>query len=622
MDGARLVYVRGVVQGVGFRPFVYRLARAHGVRGWVLNATDGVRIHAEGREDALRHFLEELERDPPPAASIAGVEIAPAQVGGFADFHIRESDLHGAPTARIAPDLPVCESCLAELLSESDRRAGYPYINCTNCGPRYSIVRALPYDRAQTTMAEWAMCAQCAAEYADPLNRRFHAQPLACDACGPRYRFIEGAQIVWGSAAAIDAAVLALGEGKIIAIKGIGGYHLACDADSEASVRALRERKFRKDRPFALMARDLDTARLAVDLSAESEQLLCSLARPIVLAPSRVERAHVAPRTWEMGVMLPYTPLHHLLFARGAPALLVMTSANRSSEPLAYIDDDARERLAEIADAFLMGERPIERRVDDSVARAGVLGPVVLRRARGYAPSAVARLPSSRPVLALGADLKNTVTLVVNGEALVSQHIGDLEHHAAYVSFEETARDLLSMYHVALEELLVVHDLHPQYASTAFARMLPCGELRAVQHHRAHIASVLAEGGAMSTRVIGVAFDGTGYGDDGSIWGGEFFAGSVAEGFRRVAHLRSAVLPGGDAAARWPVQAAAGFLSGLENVPDVTAAPFGFSSRYGKSRRLMDAGVRTFATTSAGRLFDAMAAIVGFTGEVTYERQA
>ncbi|MDQ2767514.1 MAG: carbamoyltransferase HypF, partial [Gemmatimonadota bacterium] len=622
MNGARLVHVRGVVQGVGFRPFVYRLARAHGVTGWVLNATDGVRIHAEGREDALRDFLEALELHPPPAASIVGVEIALARVGGFANFLIRESDQQGALTAQISPDLPVCESCLAELLSDSDRRAGYPYINCTDCGPRFSIIRALPYDRAQTTMAPWTMCARCQDEYDEPSDRRFHAQPLACDMCGPRYQFVDGARTVSGSGAAIEAAVVALRVGRIVAIKGIGGYHLACDAESDDSVRALRERKFRKDRPFALIARDLETARASVMLSVEAERLLCSLARPIVLAPARVKRPHVAPGTREMGVMLPYTPLHHLLFARGAPALLVMTSANRSSEPIAFADDDARERLAEIADVFLVGERPIARRVDDSVARAGVLGSVILRRARGYAPSAVARLPSSRPVLAVGADLKNAVTLVVNGEAFMSQHIGDLEHHAALAAFEETVRDLVSMYRVVLEELLVVHDLHPQYASTTFARALPCGEVRAVQHHRAHVASVLAERGALETRVIGVAMDGTGYGDDGTIWGGEFFAGSVAGGFRRVAHLRTAMLPGGDAAARWPEQAAAGFLYDMDEVPDVAAAPFGFSARYRNARRLMDAGVRIFATTSAGRLFDAMAAIAGFTGDVTYEGQA
>lgn len=622
MIEARLICVRGVVQGVGFRPFVYRIARARGLTGWVRNATDGVRIHAEGDESALGDFLRDLEREPPPAACIDAVDVALAAVGGFTDFSIGQSDAQGALTARISRDLPVCESCLAELLDPDDRRAGYPYINCTDCGPRYSIIRALPYDRVQTTMAGWPMCAQCAGEYDDPSDRRFHAQPLACSVCGPHYTFISDAHVVRGDDAAIGAAVAALGAGRILSIKGLGGYHLVCDAASSVSVRQLRERKFRKDRPFALMARDLATARAVVELSREAETLLVSPARPIVLAPSRVDLPEVAPVTRDMGVMLPYTPVQHLLFARGSPPLLVMTSANRSSEPIAYRDDDARERLSGIADDFLVGERPIARRVDDSVVRVGVLGPVVLRRARGYAPSVVASLPSSRPILAVGADLKNTITLVVNGEAIVSQHLGDLEHHESLVAFEQTVRDLTSMYEVDWSSLVVAHDLHPQYASTAFALALPCGERRAVQHHRAHIASVLAERDALDTRVIGVAFDGTGYGDDGSIWGGEFFAGSVSCGFRRVAHLREALLPGGDAAARWPVQAAAGFLFGLEDLPDLTDHPFRFSTRYRDAQRLVEAGVRTFATTSAGRLFDTVAAIAGFTREVTYEGQA
>ncbi len=619
---AQLVRVRGVVQGVGFRPFVYRLAHAHGLTGWVLNAGDGVRIHAEGKAAALKAFVRALETQPPPAALIETVETASAVVGGFTEFRIRTSEESGRLTARISPDLPVCDSCLAEMLDPADRRTGYPYINCTNCGPRFSIIMGLPYDRTRTTMAAWPMCARCAGEYDDPLDRRFHAQPAACGVCGPHYKFMEGTHTVTGDDEAIAAAVRALAAGRIVAIKGIGGYHLACDARCVQAVRALRERKFRKDRPFALTARDLEVARATVHLSADAEMLLTSRARPIVLAPSRVELPEVAPGVHELGIMLPYSPLQHLLFARGAPDLLVTTSANRSSEPIAYRDEDAFERLADIGDAFLVGERPIARRVDDSVVRASVMGPVVLRRACGYAPSAVVRFPATRPILALGSDLKNAITLVVDGEAFVSQHLGDLEHHAAYVAFEEAVSDLTTMYRVDPDELTVVHDLHPQFASTSYALALPCAARVAVQHHRAHIASVLAERGALETRVVGVAFDGTGYGDDGTIWGGEFFAGSIAEGLRRVAHLRPAALPGGDAAARWPVQAAAGFLSSVSGLPDLTAAPFRFSRRYADARRLVDGGVRTFTTTSVGRLFDTVAALVGFTGEVTYEGQA
>ncbi len=615
MREARLLRVRGVVQGVGFRPFVYRLARDHGIAGWVRNGGEGVEIHAEGPPEALAAFVRAFEA-PPPASSIASLEVAAAPAEGRDRFEILDSEEGSPPTVRISPDLPVCAACLAEMLDPADRRHGYPYINCTDCGPRYSIVLGLPYDRPRTTMKGWPLCPDCAREYHDPLDRRFHAQPVACPVCGPAY-LLDGLKDE-----AIPRAARLLREGRIVAVKGLGGYHLAADARNAAAVAELRERKVRKEKPFALMARDLATARSLVDLSPESEALLTSVARPVVLAPARGELPGVAPGNSDLGVMLPYTPLHHLLFAAGAPDALVMTSANRSSEPIAYEDADAFERLAGLADAFLAGERPIARRVDDSVARAGALGPVILRRARGYAPGAVARLPLSHPVLAVGADLKNTVTLVVGGEAFASQHIGDLRHYEAFRAFRETVQDLLAMYEVDAGELIVVHDLHPQYASTAYALELPARETVAVQHHRAHVASVLAERGALAERVLGVAFDGTGYGDDGAIWGGEFFAGSLAEGFARVGHLRAAVLPGGDAAAGHPVQAAAGFLAGLDGLPDLTAPPFRFPERYLKARELVAKGFRTFPTTSVGRLFDTVAALLGFTREITFEGQA
>jgi hydrogenase maturation protein HypF len=370
------------------------------------------------------------------------------------------------------------------------------------------------------------------------------------------------------------------------------------------------------------MVRDVEMAHSLVELSSEAEALLTSVARPIVLAPARIELSGVAPENVELGVMLPYTPLHHLLFAAGAPEVLVMTSANRSSEPIAYEDEDALQRLAGIADSFLIGQRPIARRVDDSVARAGAFGQVVLRRARGYAPGAAASIPAKGPVLALGADLKNTITLVVDGQALVSHHIGDLDHYQSRRAFHETIEDMVSMYRVPWEELLLVHDLHPQYLSTAHAAKLGVPQTHAVQHHRAHVASVLAERGEWAKRVIGVSFDGTGYGDDGSIWGGEIFVGSVREGFERVAHLRRAALAGGDAAAHYPVQAAAGFLAQADGLPDLLAEPFAFPERYRNAMELVRRDVRTFATTSVGRLFDAAAALLGFTREVTFEGQA
>jgi hydrogenase maturation protein HypF len=622
MPIAYSITVRGVVQGVGFRPFVYRLALANDLKGWVLNAEEGLEIHLEGDEEPLELFLEELETHPPQAAEISEIRVDSIEAAGFTEFTIRQSKAERRPTVRISPDLPVCASCLRELFDSQDRRYQYPYINCTNCGPRYSVIRSLPYDRPNTTMAEWPLDEGCAAAYHDPADRRFHAQPVACPACGPRFLFRVGDQVVRGDEQAVQRAVLCLTSGKIVAVKGLGGYHLACDAKNAEAVCAMRARKFRKEKPFALMVRDMEAARTLVELTPEAEALMNSVARPIILAPAKVELPGVAPENHEFGVMLPYTPLHHLLFANGAPEILVMTSANRSSEPIAYKDDDALQQISGIADGFLIGERPIARRVDDSVARVGAFGPSILRRARGYAPSAAATLPSTRPILALGADLKNTITLVVDGQAFVSQHIGDLDHYESFCSFRETIQDLLSMYEIDSDQLLLVHDAHPQYLSTIHAAELHASEKCAVQHHRAHIASVLAERGAFDKRVIGVSFDGTGYGDDGTIWGGELVAGSVREGFDRVAHLRVAALPGGDAAASFPVQAAAGFLAQLSDLPDMTAPPFSFPSRYLDALRLVRAKVRAFSTTSMGRLFDTAAALLGFTREITFEGQA
>ncbi len=437
-----------------------------------------------------------------------------------------------------------------------------------------------------------------------------------------RFVLRRGHATTYGNEPSIRATADLLHSGAIVAIKGIGGYHLACDARNADAVLALRHRKFRKDKPFALMTRDVEWARRFVDLSPAAEQMLKSPARPIVLGTARIALPGVAPDSDELGVMLPYTPLHHLLFAAGAPDVLVMTSANRSSEPIAYEDQDAVDRLGGIADAFLIGERPIARRVDDSLARDTACGPMILRRSRGYAPGVVATLPTDTPILALGADLKNTVTLVVNGEALVSQHIGDLDHYGARRAFDETVADLMAMYRVGWDDVIVAHDCHPEYASTVRAKSYAGAAIVPVQHHRAHIASVLAERGELQRRVVGVSFDGTGYGDDGSIWGGEFFAGSVAKGFERVAHLRPAMICGGDAAATSPVQAAAGFLTQLPTCPDMLDEPFAFPSRYADVMRLQRAQVRVFRSTSAGRLFDAAAALLGFTRDVTFEGQA
>jgi hydrogenase maturation protein HypF len=629
--------IRGIVQGVGFRPFVYRLAARYGLSGWVLNGESGVEIHAEGDPAALGAFARAVVEEAPPAARIASVDSMAGAVEGHDGFAIRASGRGARPTARISPDLPVCEACLREMFDPCDRRFRYPYITCTDCGPRYSIVTGLPYDRPVTTMAEWTMCADCAREYHDPGDRRFHAQPLACPACGPAYVLREsGAGASFDelrmklesgtmrqdegrdSWAAIEGAAALLRGGKIVAVKGIGGYHLACDAVNAAAVEALRARKYRKERPFALMVRDLATARALIELDDAAEAAMTSSARPVVVATARVALGGVAPENRELGVMLPYAPLHHLLFAAGAPDVLVMTSANRSSEPMAFEDEDALTGLSGIADAFLVGERRIGRRLDDSVVRAGG---TVLRRARGMAPQAVASVPSDRPILAIGGDLKNAPLLVVDGQAFAGQYVGDLEHLPCRDALAGTVRDLCAIYGVRADELLIAHDAHPEYASTAFAHALG-GTTVAVQHHRAHVASVLAERGDGETEVLGVAFDGTGYGDDGTIWGGELFTGSVARGFTRAAHLRPVPLPGGDAAARAPVQAAAGFLYELDDLPDLEAPPFAFPPRYRVAREMIAKDVRTFRTTSAGRLFDAVAALLGFNREITFEGQA
>ncbi len=622
MTSACSIRVRGVVQGVGFRPFVFRVAKEKLLRGWVANGAEGVEILVEGEDQAVEAFIRTLRTEPPPAAQIATIEVAVTSPSGISDFTIRSSSLCKHPSARVSPDLPACDACLAELENSEDPRFGYPYINCTNCGPRYSVILDLPYDRLRTTMKSWPLDQLCSGQYNDPADRRFHAQPVACPSCGPAYLLRVGNQTITGSGESIRRAADLLRSGAVVAIKGIGGYHVACDARNESAVEALRARKFRKEKPFAVMVKDLATAHSIALIDTDAAILMQSAARPITLVPARTELQGIAPGNREIGIMLPYAPLHHLLFAAGAPEILVMTSGNRSSEPIAYEDDDAERRLSGIADAFLIGERPIARRVDDSVVRTGIYGPSILRRSRGYALSPVATLPTTRPILAVGADLKNAVTLVVDGQAFVSQHIGDLGHFQSLSAFRETVNDLLSMYRVSRDHLLVVHDAHPQYLSTQHAASFRCAERLSVQHHHAHIASVLAERGEWQQRVLGVCFDGTGYGDDGTIWGGEIFAGNLIDGFDRVAHLRPALLVGGDAAAQYPVQAAAGFLHQLDRLPDLLAAPFHFPARYGRALQLVRHNSRCFETTSVGRLFDCVAALLGFTREITFEGQA
>lgn len=626
------IRVKGVVQGVGFRPFVYLLAHRHGLAGWVLNDARGVLIEAAGEPAALAAFTAGLRREAPAAArvdSVTTLERAPADAPDRT-FEIRQSAEGGSVTTLISPDLAICDACLEELFDPRDRRYGYPYINCTHCGPRYSIIEGLPYDRPKTTMAAWPLCEHCARQYDDPANRRFHAQPVACPRCGPGYALLDAGGSPVDAPDAIGEAARLLARGAIVAVKGIGGYHLACDARNAASVQALRLRKVRKEKPFALMANDLATARSALRVSPAEAELLLSPARPIVLL-ERAETdlpAALAPGNADLGLMLSYAPLHHLLFAAGAPTLLVMTSANRAAEPIAYRDEAALRDLAGLADAFLVGQRGIARRVDDSVAVVLDGRPTLLRRARGYAPASVVDDPrfagatapdDDPPILALGAGMKNAFTLAVAGHAFVSQHLGDLDQLEARLAFEQTVHDLCAMYGVDPARAYVVADLHPDYGSSRLARALGGPALR-VQHHRAHIASVLAERRAWEAVVVGVAFDGAGLGEDGTVWGGEAFAGSLTGGLACVAHLRPAPLPGGDGAARRPAQAAVGFLweqpdgvAWRDLLPPETVALAG---------RLIETGARTPQTTSVGRLFDTAAALLGFDRAMTFEGQA
>jgi hydrogenase maturation protein HypF len=594
---ARLrVRVTGTVQGVGFRPYVYRLAGELSLGGYVLNDAHGVLLEVEGISAAVDEFLTRLGADAPPLAVLERVVAEEIEPGGERAFTIRESPRGEIPDAPVAPDTATCPDCLHELFDPTDRRFRYPFINCTNCGPRFTIVRGVPYDRPLTTMAGFTMCAACRAEYEDPSDRRFHAQPNACPACGP-------------SLPLLDAAVAVIRDGGVVAVKGIGGYHLACRADDEAAVAALRTRKHREDKPFALMAPSLAVAESLVVLDDRGRELITGPARPIVLAPRRASApvaGSVAPGAPELGVMLPYSPLHHLLLA-DVGTTLVLTSGNVSDEPIAYRDADALDRLKDIADLVLVHDRPIETRTDDSVVR----GRTILRRSRGYVPAAVS-LPGAgtpRPLLACGAELKNTFCLAKRERAWVSHHIGDLENYETLRSFTEGIEHFKRLF--AVEPEVVAHDLHPEYLSTKYAVDLDGIELVGVQHHHAHLAACLAEHGEPGP-ALGAIFDGTGYGPDGTVWGGELLVGNLRS-FERVGFLAPVRMPGGARAIKQPWRMACSWLvaSGIE--PPAASRPIAELAR---------SGLASPWTTSMGRLFDAVAALVGIRTEVNYEGQA
>ncbi len=627
------VRVEGTVQGVGFRPFIYRLAHELDLGGHVLNDAHGVVIDAQGTPAAIDELLARIPAEAPPLAVVEQLSVSEQRLGARTPFVIAASAAGTSRDAPVAPDSATCPDCLRELFDPADRRFRYPFINCTNCGPRFTIVRGIPYDRPLTTMAGFVMCERCRAEYEDPLDRRFHAQPNACPVCGPTLALTApGAEVLTRGDDALTAAAAALRDGRILAVKGIGGYHLACRADDEPAVARLRARKHREDKPFALMAADLERAAALVELDAASAALLESVPRPIVLAPRRREAAvaaAVAPRAPELGVLLPYSPLHHLLLA-GVGTTLVMTSGNVSDEPIAFDDADAAARLAPICDLVLTHDRPIETRTDDSVARVvsggGARRRVLLRRSRGYVPASLplSATPDGAPVpplLACGAELKNTFCLSRGTRAWVSHHIGDLENVETLGSFLDGIEHLQRLFAVVPET--VVHDLHPDYLSTRYALEREGVELVGVQHHHAHLAACLAEHVAWGP-AVGAIFDGTGYGLDGTVWGGEILCGDRA-GFERVGALRAVPLPGGEQAIRQPWRMACAWLAAAQgaagDVPRALADRVD-AERWRQVARMAATGLASPPTSSMGRLFDAVAALCGVRAEINYEGQA
>jgi hydrogenase maturation protein HypF len=621
--------VRGVVQGVGFRPFVHAAATARGLSGWVRNRADGVRLEVEGPEPVVRGFVEALPREAPPAARIERIEVAELLPRHEPGFHILDSEPEASPRLSVPADLATCPECLAEVASPGERRHRYPFTNCTRCGPRWSLIESLPYDRPRTSMKGFALCADCQAEYEDPRDRRFHAQPIACPACGPRVRLLspEGARLEEGEAA-LRGAVEAVLAGRVLALQGLGGFHLLVDATRPEAVALLRERKHRPEKPFAVMFPSREALREACEVSRAEEEVLGAPEAPILLARKRAGGGGgphlaeaVAPGNPWLGALLPYTPLHRLLFdMAGRP--LVCTSGNLSDEPLCLEPAEALERLRGIADRFLVHDRPIVRPVDDSVVRMGPEGPQVLRRARGYAPLPVA-LGGQRPcVLGLGGQLKATVALAVGGQAVVSQHLGDLGSVQGARLLERTVEDLLRMLDARPE--VIACDLHPDYASTRLAERLAGAwgvPLLRVQHHHAHVAACLAEHG-LSGPVLGLAWDGAGLGTDGVLWGGEALAVEGAR-FRRVAHLRPFALPGGERALREPRRAALGLLHEVLGAGAVAHLGNAFTPREAEVLvGMLARGVQSPRTTSVGRLFDAVAALSGVQARAGFEGQA
>jgi hydrogenase maturation protein HypF len=628
-----VLLVRGVVQGVGFRPFVYRLAMEEGLAGFIGNDTDGVTIEVEGGPSRVESFVARLRAEAPPLSRIDSVVACAASPKGESGFHILASEVLGRVSTGIPADAATCADCLRELMDPHDRRYRYPFLNCTNCGPRFTITRRIPYDRPQTSMAQFTMCPACQAEYDDPGNRRFHAQPNACPVCGPHVWLTgaDGRELAIGDAA-VRACIDRLAAGEIVAVKGIGGFHLSVDAANDAAVMRLRERKRRFGKPLAIMVRDPDAARAVCKLEDAEAALLTTPARPIVLAPRQANSGvadTVAPGVPWLGVFLPYAPLQHLLFADPRIRALVMTSANLSEEPIAIDNEEARARLADIADAFLLHNREILQRCDDSVMAMVDAGPQFLRRARGFVPLAVPLPVDTPPLLAVGGHLKSVFTLARGRYAYQSQHLGDLENLTGLEFFRESLDHLMRTFEI--DPQAVAHDLHPGYLSTQWAkewardRRLP---LIGVQHHHAHVAACMAEHG-VTGGVIGLSLDGTGYGTDGRIWGGEVLLcrldGSPPDRFDRFAHLDYVPMPGGESAIREPWRMALGHLNaaGLDvEAPEMLKLLGARPNEARLLKRIIAREVNSPLTSSCGRLFDAVAAVVLGRREVDYEAQA
>jgi len=622
------ISVRGVVQGVGFRPFVYQLATKHNLKGWVCNTSGDVKIEVEGERRALDRFLDELVAMAPPLALLEDVSVTNHTPQGYSGFEIKHSIAEEGKYQLVSPDIAICKPCLGEVLTPSDRRYRYPFTNCTNCGPRFTIIEDIPYDRPKTTMRSFKMCPQCQREYDDPMDRRFHAQPNACPRCGPSLKLVDGAGNPVPCDDALAAAARFLKEGKVLAIKGLGGFLLACDATSEKAVKLLRERKRRPFKPLAIMVATLDDVRKHCLVSEKEEELLTSLQCPIVLLRRKEGSPvspSVAPNLKYLGVMLPYTPLHHILLSEtGLP--LVMTSGNLSEEPIAKDNDEALRRLKGIPDYFLLHNRDIYSRYDDSVAIVELNKPQIVRRARGYAPYPVHLPFQAKQILACGAELKNTFCLTKDNYAFVSQHIGDLENLETMEHFEATLELYKKLFRIQPE--IVAYDMHPEYLSTKYAKSLGDKhkelKLVPVQHHHAHIVSCMAENG-VEDKVIGISFDGTGYGSDGRIWGGEFLIADY-KGFERVGHLEYVPLPGGTVAIERPYRMAISYVLTLLG-KDALTTDLAFLKEVSSQeleliKKQLEKGINSPLTSSCGRLFDAVSALIGIRGRIDYEAQA